>query len=472
MGNAGAATALSAIRMGSSTRVLVISHDVVGKYMAGPGIRFYHCARVLGSKFQVTLAAPQAAPQELAASEFRFIPYHRREWETLAPAVANTDVIVCPSDIANDFPELGSVGVPLVIDGYDPLWAEWLSLSASNRSVQENGWQSRLGELERQYLIGDFFVCASERQRDWWLGLLELSGRINPYTFREDASLRRLIDVVPYGLPEDPPRATCRMVKGVWKGIAADDKVILWGGGLWPWLDPLTAISAFAEVHAQQPRTRLIFPGTRHPNPKMEMMPTHNAAARSLAQDLGLLDRAIFFGDWVPYADWQNVLLESDLAITFHGAETFESRLAFRSRVFEFIWAGLPVVATRGDATSDLIAQGNLGIVVPNGDIPAATRAMLQLLAAPAEYRERIEQAKAALTWEHAVSPLVRFCLAPRRAPDKVALGERLGNPFYLTQMERTRTENTRLGNLVNEYSQRRAVRWANRLPRITGRRG
>ena len=34
-----------------------------------------------------------------------------------------------------------------------------------------------------------------------------------------------------------------------------------------------------------------------------------------MAVDLGLLDRVVFFGDWVPYADWPYVLLESDLAL-------------------------------------------------------------------------------------------------------------------------------------------------------------
>ena len=27
---------------------------------------------------------------------------------------------------------------------------------------------------------GDFFVCASERQRDYWLGMLAAEGRITP----------------------------------------------------------------------------------------------------------------------------------------------------------------------------------------------------------------------------------------------------------------------------------------------------
>ena len=37
-----------------------------------------------------------------------------------------------------------------------------------------------------QYLIGDFYICASERQRYWWLGQLEVAGRINPHTLHRD----------------------------------------------------------------------------------------------------------------------------------------------------------------------------------------------------------------------------------------------------------------------------------------------
>ena len=37
-------------------RLLIISHDVVGERMAGPGIRYYHLARVLGKYVPATLA--------------------------------------------------------------------------------------------------------------------------------------------------------------------------------------------------------------------------------------------------------------------------------------------------------------------------------------------------------------------------------------------------------------------------------
>ncbi len=437
--------------------ILIISHDVVGDKMAGPGIRFLNLARVLSREFDVTLAIPNESERDFRGETFRIAHYQRGNWATIEELARIADIVLCPSDIASDFLQLGANNVPLVIDGYDPLWAEWLASTQMDRSQQEAHWQTRLSNLTPQYLVGDFFICASERQRDWWLGILEATGRINPYTFRDDPSLRRLIDVVPYGLSDDPPRPSRRVIKGVWDGIGNQDRVILWGGGLWPWLDPLTAIRAIAQVYQQRQDTRLIFPGIKHPNPILKDMPTHNDAARDLAKQLGLLDKVVFFGDWVPYDDWQNVLLESDVALALHGEETFESRLAFRSRVLDYIWADLPVVATCGDATSDLIAKNGLGIVVGHGDVQGVADAIMLLLNAPSDYKKRIEQLRPTLTWERAAQPLIEFCRTPRRSQDKTALGERLGSPYYVAQKLELQSEAARLtsliANLQNENS-------------------
>jgi glycosyltransferase involved in cell wall biosynthesis len=270
-----------------------------------------------------------------------------------------------------------------VVDGYDPLLAEWLFIESRHEvTTQQAYWRERMTALTQQYLIGDFYLCASERQRDWWLGLLEAHGRINAHTFRQDNTLRKLIDVVPFGLPAAPPIKTQPAIKGVWDGVAVEDKLLLWGGGLWPWLDPLTAIEAMRLVAQQRDDVRLVFPGTKHPNPLLSGMKTKTEDAKDLAARLGLINRHVFFGDWVPYERWGDVLLESDVALSLH-QDTLEARLAFRSRMLEYIWAGLPTIATTGDATSDLIAQHNLGVVVNYGDVAAVADAILRLLDEP-----------------------------------------------------------------------------------------
>jgi glycosyltransferase involved in cell wall biosynthesis len=271
-----------------------------------------------------------------------------------------------------------------------------------------------------QCQAGDFFICASERQRDWWMGLLEGAGRINVHTYGRDRSLRCLVDVVPFGLPSSPPRHARQVLKGVWPGVGPEDKVVLWGGGIWQWLDPLTAIRAVALVQEQRPDVRLVFPGTRHPNRAgIPDMPMCRDAVR-LAEELGLLDRCVFFGDWVPYEEWPSYLVESDIGLSLH-FDNLETRLAFRSRLLDYIWAGLPMVVTRGDATSGLVSRFELGDVVDYGRQDEVADALLRLLEAPqADLLGRFERARVELTWEKAAAPLVAYCRHPRRAPDRV----------------------------------------------------
>lgn len=435
--------------------VLIISHEIVGPRMTGPGIRYFHLARVLAREFPVALAVPSGSA--LGSDNFSVLSYQSAADPALIDCIRQARAVLVPAMWVSALPALKQSSTPLVVDGYDPFLAETLSLNGDVEAQQV--------ALTDAYLAGDFFLCASERQRDWWLGVLEASGRVNVHTYREDPSLRHLIDLVPFGLPETPPKSTRPAVKGVWAGISTQDRVLLWGGGLWPWLDPGTAIRAVAKVCRTRQDVRLLFPGTQHPNPGMAGVATHNAAARALASELGLLDRAVFFGDWVPYADWPNVLFESDVALTLHQADDLESRLAFRSRVFDYIWAGLPTIATRGDVTSELIASYGLGVVVEPGDSDAVAAAILQLLELSRQDREgNFAKARAELTWERAARPLIEFCRHPCQAPDRLALGERVGNPYYINELNR-------LKDKVQAFERRRIIRWLDylrplRLPR------
>jgi len=115
------------------TRVLLISHDVIGRAMAGPGIRYAQLARHLAPHVRLTLAVrtnPNEPPPsiDLGAATVDVVGYQRDDWASLAPAARVSDVIILPSDTAAEFPQLADLPAALVIDGYDPLLAEWLAL--------------------------------------------------------------------------------------------------------------------------------------------------------------------------------------------------------------------------------------------------------------------------------------------------------------------------------------------------------
>jgi len=411
-----------AVPSGVRTRVLFISPDVVGPRMAGSGIRAWNLSRVLATHCDVTLAAPVSGRCEPPG--FRLLPVTLDDPAEIDAALASADVVISNGNLLHDYPQLADVTIPWVVDAYVPTPTEALAANR-HREFPERLAGHRLDTraVNRFLARADLILCASERQRDLYLGILAATGRLNPYNYDKDSSLRSLIDVVPYGLPAEAPVHTRAVLKGALPGIAPTDRVLLWGGGIWDWFDPLTLIRAVAEVARQRADVRLCFPGTRHPFaqrvPDMEM----HARAVDLSDSLGLTGQHVFFLDWTDYADRPNYLLEADVGVSMHPAG-LEARFSYRTRMLDYIWAGLPIIATDGDAFAELVREHNLGIVVPPGDVGAVSRAILDLLGEPDARGVRATSFRslaADMHWEEVARPLVAFCTRPHPAADRAA---------------------------------------------------
>lgn len=443
-------------------RVLLISQDRIGTHMAGPGVRYVNMARVLSNYCHVTLALPQDSvnvnsldnaisptlQNELGLSKANVVTYNLSDWQSITETANTADVIVFPIDIASIFTQLATLPACLVVDGYDPLLAEWLALYENELpDIKDYLWRHRMSLNTAPILMGDFFICASQRQRDWWLGMLEAHGRINLHTYKSDPSLHTLIDLVPFGLT---PLSNLAYSTDKSKHDSSLIKIV-WAGGLWPWLDPITAIDGFVIAYAKNKNLQLLFPGTKRPNSDaLSEIASHFTTVYDYAQSTGLLGKAIVFGEWVPYADWQMLLHNSHMALTCH-YNTLETRLAYRSRMLDLIAAEVPIISTGGDATSDLITQYDIGITVPYRDPQAVANAILHLADHPIDIN-RFAQLKITMTWEHMCLPLIRFCQNPRRAADRVHGGMTVGNPYYNTVHEAKQAQN--LAQLTNERDQ------------------
>jgi glycosyltransferase involved in cell wall biosynthesis len=256
--------------------------------------------------------------------------------------------------------------------------------------------------------------------------MLGALGRIDPEVADADPTLRDLIDVVPFGLEPDPPVATAPAIKGAVPGIEAGDKVLLWGGGIWNWFDPLTPIRAVHELSRRRGDVKLFFLGVKHPNPGVTAMAMTSRAVE-LAKERDLYERFVFFNfGWVPYAERANYLLDADIGISSH-LDTVETRFSFRTRLLDYFWAGLPTVATQGDVLSDLVRERNLGRTVGFGDVASWTAAIEELVDGPdelARMRRNVERAREQFTWPRVVEPLARLASLPGgavRPPGSVA---------------------------------------------------
>jgi glycosyltransferase involved in cell wall biosynthesis len=86
----------------------------------------------------------------------------------------------------------------------------------------------------------------------------------------------------------------------------------------------------------------------------------------------------------------------------------------------EYIRADLPVIATVGDATGELILQHGLGRCVAYEADDQVAGAILDLLATPkSHFAAAFAHARDLLSWERAAAPLIHYCQQPWRAADK-----------------------------------------------------
>jgi len=421
--------------------VLVISGDTIDKHMGGLGVRNWELAHALSRYCQVTLAIPNQT--SLLSDTVHLISYDLIDGD-LDSIVQEVDVIVLHGSILHFHPYLRMLDIPIAVDLYVPNLLE--SLVWHENDPIEN-WAPSYEEYLRLQLellrAGDFFFCASERQRDYWIGWLHAQKRINPHTYHQDPALRKLIDIVPFGLPECAPNPTKSVLKGVYPGIDSNDRVILWSGGIWDWLDPLTLIRALADIPPRYPQIKLYFMGTHHPNPLVNGMEMPQTAI-NLSRELGLFGKSVFFGDWVPYDERQNYLVEADLGVITHPGH-IETHFSFRTRVLDYIWAGIPFIITEGDAWADLAKKENIGYTVAPGDVKGLAVAIENLITenAKVNYADSFDKLRQSHRWDKVILPLAKYCSDPYLSPDKTQ---------YLTEAERIgRDKDTFLQQVIQD---------------------
>jgi glycosyltransferase involved in cell wall biosynthesis len=417
--------------------VLIVSEDRVGEILGGAAIRAYELARCLADAADVTLAAPGTEPPGLGA--VRHVPFEPTDPHPLRALFRETDVAILRPTSPLVTGWLRTSKARVIYDLNDPLPLDILEAHASSSRERQLLWSTiALDQFLDALHSGHHFICGGRRQRDLYLGCLLASRLIAPAAYRADPSFRTFIDRVPFGIPSEPPRAAAGAgARARFPRLGEDAQIVLWNGGIWNWLDPVTAVAATVTAAERNPRVRLVF-----------MLPAPAEAreareAQELARRLGALDRLVFFNDGlVPYAERAAWLLDADCMISTH-RDHLEAEFAFRTRLLDCFWTGVPAVCTGGDELSDLIEACEGGRTVPPGDVDAVAAAIVDVLGRGRDaYRERLLAAGADLTWPKVVEPLRRFVELP--GPPR-ALGDpwarRISRP-----LQRARAAAVRLG--------------------------
>lgn len=403
-------------------RILIITLEPISKRMAGPAIRAVEIGKQLARDHEVTVFSPCPTDYKSASELFEhrnFNLHCQGSKADLYRLAQNQDILFIQGNVLKPYPALAELGKYLIVDLYDPFLLAVLAQFEVDSTSASASYRLMHQVLKKHMIHADFSVCASEKQLDYWLGRYCSIGRLSPEMYGFDRSFRKLIDVVPFGLPDEAPQRTGNGIRARIAGINEQDFVMLWGGGIWEWFDPLTIIEAVARLSAKHPQLKLYFMGYKSPNPQVGLMQM-SVKAKDLAEKLGVLDKNVFFSDsWTAYEDRVNCLLDADVAVSAH-FDSPETRFSFRTRILDYFWAGLPILTTRGDELADRIDREKAGFALPYEDVSAWESAIERLIANKAELEEMSAASKRiaqSYKWSEVVEPLRKFCADPYHLP-------------------------------------------------------
>jgi len=299
--------------------------------------------------------------------------------------------------------------VPAVVDLYDPFPIENLHYAAAlGESAARHDAQAFAVAIAR----GDFFLCASPEQRLFYAGALYASGRIGPRNFPADPELERLLAVVPFGVPESPAAGDRERGRRA-AGVPATGSLVLFGG-VYDWYAPDPLLDAWPAIRAAVPDARLLF--FENPNPDTTPQRAF-ARAKDRARGLDPPGDSIVFAPWLPYAGRADLYAAADVVVsTAEGG--LEADLAYRTRLLDAAWGGVPCVAVDGGTLARELETAGAGVLAPR-DPAGLAAAVRDVLGARDRMGAAARRFAAGRTWSRVAGPLAAWCRAPRIDPGR-----------------------------------------------------
>jgi glycosyltransferase involved in cell wall biosynthesis len=387
-------------------RVLFLTDDRLGPAMAGSALRAWELANALaGAGHEVRLTAdrgstkPHDSPVELIDAP---------DWRWAQAVVAPPWSLHLPAFSGRHL---------LVIDGATPLLAE-LEAMPSTPEIRRRR-RTAAARLPVVAARADAVLAAGGAQHDWWRAVFQRRSAVP-------------ILEVPFGIQEhDPPTESAEII-----GVPPDWSVVLWWGGVWPWLDLDTLLAARARL-GRVP-VSIVVPTATRPGGSVAQF-TATDLNRMAARYALSAPEVVPLEHWAPYDERYLTLNRAAVMAFLHQARP-ESELSFRTRAMDALWSATPMLLSAGGEVARLADALGWGEVVEPGNPAAVSDALKRLLQA-----ERHDHCRTAILenrdhwrWSRVADPLVealpnlgavpRGALAPslvRAAMNLIGLGRR-----------------------------------------------
>lgn len=183
------------------------------------------------------------------------------------------------------------------------------------------------------------------------------------------------------------------------------EPVVIWVGGYYPWHDLDLLLDCFTRVLQRRPEAKLVLVGDG---------PTRQAIEQKIHKNA--LGEAVIMTGAIAHADVPAVLSIADIAVV--PAAPVPASLGGTGtplKLFEYMAAGKPIVATDLNQAAEVIQDGQNGLLVEAGDMHRFAESILTLLDDPVK-RRRLgqnarQQAVGLYSWEQYTRKLEKIYL-------------------------------------------------------------
>ena len=168
-------------------------------------------------------------------------------------------------------------------------------------------------------------------------------------------------------------------------------------------------------------------------NPNPETTPQRvYARARERARAIDPQGRSVLFSRWLPYTARADLYAAVDLLVSI-SSEGLERDLAFRTRLLDAAWGGVPSLSVAGGSLARQLEEAGAGRRVAR-TASALAEAVSQMLSAPEERANAGAAARrfaAGHAWAAVASPLAAWCREARVDPGRKPLSLEPAQPLW-----------------------------------------
>ena len=449
-------------------RVLVLSQGPVPipgfPMVEGGGLRAWGLATGLNSNnagLDITVAFSDSYVKGKFPRRHSGIAVRTWNPESLPRILEDFDTIVvsyCQGDLSIAVADNITPDQQLSLDCYVPIYVEVSARKSANLATEARNFEQDTLRWAHVLRRGDLFICANDPQKRFYQGVIAALGRLNPLNYGEE-----LILITPFGTPEGEAKATRKPITRI---ISNKKSLkILWFGGIYPWFDLIRLVES-VEIYNETRPAELIIVGAKNP---FTAHPDFTGKYEELVgyiekKDLSEIVHVVPWVDYDTRADWY---LDSDVVVLVN-EEGPENEMAWRTRLVDFVWAGLPLITNGGDPLSELLIASGGAIGLDGVDSKSLARAFEELdnpLTKKA-LKRNVRELSAKLRWKNVTSELSEKISEKFRARDLidhrhvnevglVGVGARIG---ILNTIGRLREKVSRLRNFAAQYGFRQTA--------------